>query len=116
LVLNNKNGYDKMSTAKNTIKKFNTSDLENLLEKWDSCRIEIAKLEEKINKYKKIATKVLDDENDDILETTRYKLRRNNVTRETIGKSDIPSDIWSRYCKKVNYTSFYLTEKSSNKS
>ena len=51
----------------------------------------------------------------DVLITDSYCLKKTDITRSTISKADVPSDIWNRYSKKTSYSSFHLNPIDKNK-
>ena len=77
-------------------------DIENLLNKWYSAKQEISQLEKKI-------------ENTDEIASDNYILKRKELNRTTIGKKDLPEDIWDRYSKELFYNAFYISKKGEKK-
>ena len=90
-------------------------DIENLLSKWHEAKQEISILEKKIEKSKSIATNLMDKENIDTITSNNFVLNRREQNRMTIGKKDLPEDIWNRYCKELFYNVFYISKKNSEK-
>ena len=90
-------------------------DIENLLSKWHEAKQEIAGLEKKIEKYKSIATNIMDKENVDILTSNNFVLNRKDQNRTTISRKDLPEEIWNTYCKELFYHVFYISKKGENK-
>lgn len=91
-----------MSTFKNT-------DIETLLERWEKVKFDIANMQEKLAKYKKLASKVMSKRDTEILCTPMHTLKRKQITRRTISKRDVPDHIWEQYSKTCTYPAFYLT-------
>ena len=87
------------------------SDICALLQKWAESKAEIADLEKKIDKYKRLANRVMDQKGDNTITTTEYKLSRKEISRTTIAKKDVPKEIWKKYARTCTYTAYYLTEK-----
>ena len=93
----------------------NKTELDGFLENWYETKQEITKLENKIEKYKRIARKMMDENETDLLHNSTYKLARKDGSRTTIGKDDLPEDIWNRYSKKTYFTSFYISKNTEKK-
>ena len=86
-------------------------DIENLLNKWYSSKQELSQLEKKIEKYKNIAENLMNKENSDVIISNNFILKRKELNRTTIGKKDLPQDIWDRYSKELSYNAFYISKK-----
>lgn len=86
-------------------------DIENLLNKWYHSKQELSQLEKKIEKYKTIAENLMNKENTDVIKSDKYILQRKEMNRTTIGKKDLPEDIWNRYSKELFYNAFYISKK-----
>jgi hypothetical protein len=89
------------------------SDICALLEKWAESKSEITALEKKIDKYKRLANRVMDQKGDNTIFTTDYKLSRKEISRTTIAKKDVPKEIWKKYARTSTYTAYYLAEKKN---
>ena len=87
-------------------------DIENLLNKWYNAKQELFQLEKKIEKYKVLAENLMNKENIDIIKSEKYILQRKEMNRTTIGKKDLPEDIWNRYSKELFYNAFYISKKN----
>ena len=90
-------------------------DIENLLNKWYSSKQELSQLEKKIEKYKNIAENLMNKENSDVIISNNFILKRKELNRTTIGKKDLPQDIWDRYSKELSYNAFYISKKDEKK-
>ena len=90
-------------------------DIENLLNKWYSAKQELSQLEKKIEKYKVLAENLMNKENTDEISSDNYILKRKELNRTTIGKKDLPEDIWDRYSKELFYNAFYISKKGEKK-
>jgi hypothetical protein len=86
-------------------------DISVLLEKWSKDKVKLAKLEERIEKYKKLAGKIMDERDKDNLSSSDYLLKRRTQTRSTISKSDVPIDVWKNYSRQVSFQAYYLVDK-----
>jgi hypothetical protein len=89
----------------------NEKDIEDLLEKWHKTKKDISDLEAKCDKYKKLAEKILTTTGANSVSSSTYKLTRKNMSRETLAKKDVPTDVWNKYSRKVEYSAYYITEK-----
>jgi hypothetical protein len=83
-------------------------DIDDLLSNWYKTKQEITLLEQKCEKYKKVAEKIMSQKEKDILKSDSYSLKKIDIVRSTISKNDVPSDIWDKYSKKTSYSSYYL--------
>lgn len=90
-------------------------DIENLLNKWYSAKQELSMLEKKIEKYKILAENLMNKENVDVLTSNNYILKRKEINKTTIGKKDLPIDIWNKYSKESFYNAFYISNKPEEK-
>jgi hypothetical protein len=86
------------------------NDIEILLIKWHDAKEKIAELQKRVEKYKKLADKIMDVKGEDVVVTNDFTLRRRDMTRTTITKQDVPSDIWNEYCHKCTFKTYYLTQ------
>jgi len=91
--------------------KFTESDIIQLLEHWSNTKEKISKLEEQLEKYKKLATKIMDSNELSTLESQDFILKRRNQDRTFVTKSLLPKDIWDQYAKKSTFTVFTITKK-----
>ena len=85
-----------------------SNDINELMDKWYKVKQEIMMLEKRCDKYKKYAEKMLDRLDSNSITGSDYSLKRVNTSRRTIGKADVPTDIWSRYSRQVSYPVYYL--------
>lgn len=86
-------------------------DIDELLENWFQTKKNIAVLEKKCERYKKLAEKLMDAKEEENLHSDKYILTRRNMTRENLSKKNVPADIWSKYCKKSQFSAYYFTKK-----
>ena len=89
-------------------------NLENIFEKGYNTKKEISLLEENIEKYKKICDKIMDEKNVEFLTTSKFKLTKKDIFRQSLSKKDIKPDymyIWDECAKFTCCHAFYLTKK-----
>jgi len=91
------------------------TDTENLLNKWYDAKQEISMLEKKIEKYKEVAESIMNKTNTDVLSSSKYNLSKREMNKTTIGKKDLPEDIWNRYSKETFYNAFYISKNIEKK-
>jgi hypothetical protein len=84
------------------------NDIEELLDSWYSAKEEIAKLEKMCDKYKNYCDKIMKKLEKDSLSSSKYILKKSEMTRSTISKKDLPKDIWNKYCNESSFPVFYL--------
>jgi len=85
-----------------------SADVAELLHRWQEVSQEIAKLEEKRERYKSLATRLMDRSKIDTLHTPGLTLSRRNITRASVSKRDLPKSVWDQYSRSVSYQAFYL--------
>ena len=92
-----------------------TVDLSNLLQKWTETKNKIAELEKNIEKYKRVANRVMEQQGNNTISNDYFTLRRKEMSRTTISKKDVPIEIWNKYSQPCKYKAYYLSEKKSKK-
>ena len=90
--------------------RINTSDISTLLERWSATKKQISILEEKIEKYKRVANRIMKQQNCDVLYGDDHTLKRKHMSRSTVNKRDLPEHIWDKYARECNYKAYYLTD------
>jgi hypothetical protein len=88
------------------------TDIYALLQKWSEAKNEIINLEKKIEKYKRIASSIMDQQGNNTVSSDDYTLRRKEMSRTTISKKNVPQDVWNKYSKLSKYKAYYLSEKN----
>ena len=88
-----------------------TIDIKNLIQKWAEAKTEIADLEKKINKYKRVVDRFMDEKGNNTVTSSDYTLRRKEMSRATISKKNVPKKIWDEYSKSSTYKAYYLSKK-----
>lgn len=91
-------------------KTVNSSDITTLLDHWSETKAEITELEKKLEKYKRLANRAMDQQNTDTLYSNCYILKRKNISRTSISKQDVPNEVWKTYAKTCSYPAYYLSE------
>lgn len=86
--------------------------IEELLNDWNKIKEHISILEKNMDKCKKIAEKIMDENNTDKIESKLFSLERKELNRTSISKKDLPEEIWNRFSKESFYNVFYLTKKN----
>ena len=89
-----------------------TIDIKNLIQKWADAKTEIAELEKKINKYKRLVDRFMDEKGSNTVTSSDYTLRRKEMSRATISKKNVPKKIWDEYSKSSTYKAYYLSKKN----
>jgi hypothetical protein len=87
------------------------SDIDELLKKWYETKQEISLLEAKCEKYKKYADKIMKDTNNTIISNSYYTLQRKEMSRSSVSKKNMPSELWNKYCTKSTFNTYNLTKK-----
>ncbi len=86
-------------------------DINELLSNWYDAKLQIANLEKKCDKYKKYSEKILDELGKNNYDSKNFSIKRTNMSRSTISKKDVPSDIWNEYSNTSTYTAYYIIPK-----
>lgn len=85
-------------------------NLEEVVEKWDEAREKLDILEKKLQKYKTIIAKEMNNKNTDKLSIGRFHVSRRRNTRTYMSKESVPVNIWKEYATKCSYDAFFLTK------
>ena len=83
-------------------------EIDILLEKWFEAKQELSTLEKKIDKYKKYADRLMNDNKVDFISNHYYTLTKKDMSRNSLLKDDVPPEIWNKFCRKINYPMFVL--------
>jgi len=86
------------------------NDIENLLVQWARAKEEIAKQEKRIEKFKKLANRILDGQDEKSIRGDEYTLTRRDMSRTTITKHDVPDQIWEKYARPCTYQAYFLSK------
>jgi hypothetical protein len=89
----------------------NSEDINELLEKWFNAKQNITSLEQQCEKYKKLADRIMNTKNTNTLSSNKFKVSRNKKTRSSLGKKDVPQNIWNSYSKTSTFNTFHLVQK-----
>ena len=91
----------------------NSKDIDELLNKWYQTKKEISELEKKLDKYKKYAKSIMDDDESDEIKTSKFTLTRKNINKIVLTKKDVPPEIYKKYASTSNFDMFTLKENKS---
>jgi len=90
-------------------------DVDILLNRWNETREQISELEKKLEKYKRYAEKIMNETRSDELSNEVYILTRRDMSRTTLSKDDVPSEIWAKYSRNIKYPMYTLRKRKSKK-
>ena len=93
---------------------YDDKDIDILLERWYDTKEKLSELENKLEKYKKYAEKIMNENDLQTLSNSKYTLARRNMSRNILSKDDVPFDVWNRYSRNINYNMFTI-KKNKNK-
>ena len=65
-------------------------------------------IEKKIDSNREIIIDYMERNSIDKVITDNYIIKKKNMEREYIAKKDLPSDVWNRYSRKMNYSSYKI--------
>lgn len=88
-----------------------SEDIDNLLDNWADAKEQISDLEHDIEKYKKLATKILYKNDTETISNNTFILKRRQFSKQTLSKNNVPKDIWHKYSKTTDCKAFYLSKK-----
>ena len=89
----------------------NGININELLAKWQEAKTQMAELEKKCDKYKKVADKIMKEKGTSLLEGSSHTLTRKQMTRGTMSKTDVPIEVWNKYSRSVSYPAYFLATK-----
>ena len=87
------------------------SDIDELLKKWYDTKQEISLLEAKCEKFKKYADKIMKDSNTHVLSNSMFTLQKKEMSRSSISKKNMPSELWNKYSTTSTFNTYNLTKK-----
>lgn len=85
-------------------------DIDRLLANWFEAKQRIAELEKKCEKYKTIADKIMNIRGEYSIKSKTLLLSKYDMERQSIGKKDVPKDIWNTYAKTSSFSTYRLSE------
>ena len=88
----------------------NQDDVTKLLEKWSLARDQIADLEVSIEKYKRLAAKIMTHDDTNSISSDVYTLKKRDLSRQSLARADVPSEVWTKYAKSSKFSAYYLTK------
>ena len=85
-----------------------TELLDSILEEWDKCRKEITSLEKKADLIKSQIEKKMKDQDVKMLSGNKYFVVKSDVSRKQVVKESIPEELWNKYSKTINYSTYSI--------
>lgn len=82
--------------------------LEKLLAEWAKLKRQLSALEQREEDIKKFICEVMDDRKKNMLDTENYQVKRRLQKKSHIKKSDVPTDIWSKYSSNSEFFVYTL--------
>ena len=89
-------------------------DTDEFLKQWHETKSKINDLEKKLDKFKKVAEKII-PERQGTLESKYYTLLKKEQKRKTISKDKVPSNVWETYSTTVTYPVYYIKKTQKTK-
>ena len=83
----------------------------SFLQQWNEAKMKISELERKCERYKRLADKAIDSKGVNVIKYGDITVKRSEIVRTSISKSDLPKELWNKYSKKSSYVAYYLSEK-----
>jgi hypothetical protein len=94
---------------------YDEKDVNILLEKWYETKEQISSLEKKLDKYKKYAEKIMDNNDLDSLSSSTFSLTKREMSRNILSKDDVPPEVWNKYSRNITYPMFVIRKKKDKK-
>ena len=85
-----------------------SNDVSILLNKLYKTKVSISELTEKHDKYRDMLAKIMSSKNTGKLDDGLYQISKRTFDRSSLGKKDVPHEIWDRYSKKVSVTTYTI--------
>jgi hypothetical protein len=87
--------------------------------KFIEAKQKLAEWEKRHEKYRTIIEDHMRDQDlssiEQKVDETDYIIKKIVISRETLGKKDVPADIWERYSKSTRYTMLRVDKKNEKK-
>lgn len=93
---------------------YDEKDVNILLERWYETKEQISSLEKKLDKYKKYAEKIMDNNDLDSLSSHTFSLTKREMSRSILSKDDVPKEVWNKYSRNITYPMFVIKKKKNN--
>jgi uncharacterized protein Yka (UPF0111/DUF47 family) len=82
--------------------------------KFIELKIKLDELQDRYDRYRKLVEEHMIKENitsiEHVVDNQKYKIKKSLLSRESISKKDLPSDIWEKYCKSSSYSTLRVTK------
>jgi formiminotetrahydrofolate cyclodeaminase len=87
-----------------------TIEIKDILQKWADAKAEIAELEKNIEKYKRVVNRIMDQKGNNTITSSKFTLRRKEMSRSTMSKKNVPTEIWNKYSRPCTYKAYYISK------
>ena len=85
-------------------------EIKDLLQKWADAKTEIAELEKNIEKYKRVVNRFMDQKGNNTITSSKFTLLRKEMSRSTMSKKNVPTEIWNKYSRPCTYKAYYISK------
>lgn len=85
--------------------------MDDTLEKWFDAKQKIQILEQKIERYKKVIQKKMNEQHTNKIKEGAYTIERRSISRKYISKNSMPSELWTKYATATTSDAFYISKK-----
>jgi len=85
-------------------------NVNELLENWWKYREIKLEAEKKLGKYKKKIEKIMERENSNKIQSSKYIVSKRKTHATRLSKQNVPEDIWERYSTTTEYNTFTIKE------
>lgn len=89
----------------------NNDDIEQFLSSWYKIKQERSEMDKKLDKFKKVALKLMEENNENFLQSKKYVLTKKDSSRRTISRMKVPTEIWNTYSTKTTYNIFNIRKR-----
>jgi hypothetical protein len=83
-------------------------ELKDIIEDWYILKKKLKDIEKKIDSNRNIIIDYMERNSIDKVITDNYIVKKKNMDREYIAKKDLPSDLWNKYSRKMNYNIYKI--------
>lgn len=85
-----------------------SGDVNTVLDEWNTIEEQIEKLKSKLSKCKRVINTLMENGSVNTFTTEDYKVVKKIIKSSRINKGDIPLELWTKYSKNSESTTFVL--------
>jgi len=81
------------------------------LEDWEKLKALISQYDKEMEKSKQKVIDYMKEKDIDTLVLDNIVVKSSKCNRESLAKSDVPADIWKKFCKESSYYVYKISKK-----